>query len=135
VERFEVGGERRRGPAAGRSPKHLIAAVHQQSDFIAEHHTGFVDARVLAWAIFNHGANSVASDLRLARAGGAGAEAKLSQAIDAFGKSGFVRFLSAEEHAATIMAWRSHECERGTQECVRHGQGCRCFPRKSAAAW
>src|SRR5580658_7379547 len=103
MERFEVGGESRRGPAAGRSPEHLIAAVHQESDFVAEHEAGLVDSGVLAGAIFDHGSNSVASDLRLARSSGTGAESKLSKSVDAFGEGGLVKFLSAEEHVVTIM--------------------------------
>src|ERR1700722_3456241 len=123
-----MSGERRCGPAAGRSPKHLKATVHQQSDFVAEHEASLVDTRMLAGAIFDDGSNSVASNLGLARSGGTGAEAKFPQAIQALREGGFVKFLAAEEHVVTIMPWRSQTCERGTQECVRHSHGCRCFP-------
>lgn len=78
MERFEVGGERGRGAACGRSPEHLEAAVHQQSDFIAEHEAGLVHARVLAGAIFDDGSDAIASDLSFTRAGWAGAEAQFS---------------------------------------------------------
>jgi len=56
--------------------------------------------------VLNYRADAIANDLRLARSRGTGAEAELPQPINALGKCQFVRFLSAEEHALTIMPER-----------------------------
>ncbi len=111
VKRFELCGLSGRGPAAGTFPKHLKTAILQQADFITEHQAGFVHVWMLTGAIFDNGSDAIAEDLGFGWSGGTGAEAELPQAIDAFGKSRVVTFLSAEEHALTIMP-----------ECIRHEQ-------------
>ena len=65
---------------------------------------------MLTGAVLNDCADAVANDLRLARSGGAGAEAQFSQPVDSLGESEFVRFLSAEEHVLTIMPECGFSC-------------------------
>src|SRR5580704_7020338 len=96
-------GKGGRRPSAGTFPEHLKTAIDQQADFVAEYKAGFVDARVLTGAVLNDRADAIANDLRLAWSGGTGAEAQLSEAVDSFGEGELVKFLSAKEHALTIM--------------------------------
>lgn len=103
VQRFELGRECGCGAAARSAPEHLISAIDQETDLIAEHQAGFVDVRMLIGPIFDDGANAVAEHLRFARSSGTGAETQFAQSFDAFAKARFVTFLSAEEHSLTIM--------------------------------
>src|SRR5437016_5189029 len=45
-------------------PKHLVAAVYQEADFVAYYQTGFADVRVLAGLVVNGCANAVTADHR-----------------------------------------------------------------------
>src|SRR5438309_2220554 len=79
-------------------PKHLIAAVYQEADFVADYQAGFVDVRVLAGAVFNSGANTVAAYHGELRIQEFCCESQLLHALDAFFERWLVRLHSAEEH-------------------------------------
>jgi len=61
VQRLELGCVRRHLLRGRRSPEHLIAAIYQERDFVADQQAGFVDVWMLSGAVFDDGRNSIAS--------------------------------------------------------------------------
>src|SRR5258708_21123026 len=79
-------------------PKHLVTAIYQQADVVAQYQTGFADVRVLAGLVVNGCANTVTTDHRTLGVHGSYRESKWLQALDALFERWLVRLHSAEEH-------------------------------------
>jgi glycerol kinase len=98
MQSLELTCLRGRLPSGGRSPKHLVTGIYQETDLVTDQQAGAIDARTLIRLVFDNGGDAVARCAGAPRIQSRGGESEFLQTVDSFREREFVGLLSPEEH-------------------------------------